>query len=64
MAHSSRLSIEEQVKMAIENLPKRFKAELFLAYFQAFSNTYADIKILEKKSTIVFFIFSSVFYAT
>ena len=27
---------------------KRFTAELFLAYFQAFSNTYADIKILEK----------------
>ncbi len=47
MAHSSRLSIKEQVKTAIENLPKRFKAEAFLAYFQAFSNTYADIKTLK-----------------
>lgn len=47
MAHSSRLSIKEQVKTAIENLPKRFKAKAFLAYFQAFSNTYADIKTLK-----------------
>lgn len=54
MAHSSHLSIEEQVKTAIENLPKRFKAELFLAYFQAFSNTYADIKILEKTYNAAF----------
>ena len=48
MAHSSHLSIEEQVKTAIGNLPKRFKAEAFLAYFQAFSNTYADVRTLQK----------------
>ncbi len=48
MAHSSRLSIKEQVKTAIENLPKRFKAEVFLAYFQAFSNTYAPLDVLQK----------------
>ena len=48
MAHSSRLSVMEQVKTAIENLPKRFKAELFLAYFQAFSNTYASVEDLQK----------------
>ncbi len=48
MAHSSRLSINEQVKTAIKNLPERFKAEAFLAYFQAFSNTYADIETLKK----------------
>lgn len=48
MAHSSCFSIEEQVRTAIANLPKRFKAEAFLAYFQAFSNTYADIKTLQK----------------
>ncbi len=48
LAHSSHLSIEEQVKTAIGNLPKRFKAEAFLAYFQAFSNTYADVRTLQK----------------
>jgi len=48
MAHSSRLPIKKQVKTAIENLPKRFKAEAFLAYFQAFSNTYSDIETLKK----------------
>lgn len=48
MAHSSRLSVAEQVTAAIEELPKRFKAEAFLAYFQAFSNTYAPVQILEK----------------
>lgn len=48
MAHSSRLPIKEQVETAIDNLPKRFKAEAFLAYFQAFSNTYADVETLRK----------------
>jgi len=48
MAHSSRLSIKEQVQTAILNLPKRFKAEAFLAYFQAFSNTYAPVETLKK----------------
>lgn len=46
-AHSSLLSVEEQVQTAINNLPKRFKAELFLAYFQAFSNTYAPLEKLK-----------------
>ena len=46
-AHSSRLSIKEQVQTAIQNLPKRFKAEAFLAYFQAFSNTYAPLDVLK-----------------
>ena len=48
MAHSSKLSIKEQVQTAIENLPRRFKAELFLAYFQAFSNTYAPVEKLKE----------------
>lgn len=47
MAHSSRLSVKEQVQTAINNFPKRFKAELFLAYFQAFSNTYAPVDVLK-----------------
>lgn len=47
-AHSSLLPIKEQVETAIENLPKRFHAKAFLAYFQAFSNTYAPYERLKK----------------
>lgn len=46
-AHSSLLPIKEQVKVAIENLPKRFHAKAFLAYFQAYSNTYAPVEKLK-----------------
>lgn len=46
-AHSSLFSIEKQVETAINNLPKRFKAQAFLAYFQAFSNTYASVDKLK-----------------
>ncbi len=46
--HSTALSVEEQIKTGIEILPKRLKAQKFIAYFQAFSNTYKPIKELEK----------------
>lgn len=42
-AHSSKLSIKQQVQTAINNLPKRFHAKKFIAYFQAYSNTYAPV---------------------
>ncbi len=47
-AHSNRLSIEEQVSIGIETLSKRFKAQKFMSYFQAFSNTYKPVDELEK----------------
>ena len=47
-AHSNRLSIEEQVNVGAETLKNRFKAEKFMTYFQAFSNTYKPLKELEK----------------
>jgi len=47
-AHSSCLSIEEQIEEGIKKLEKRFKAKKFIAYFQAFSNTYADINTLRQ----------------
>lgn len=47
-AHSNLLSVEEQVIIGAENLKKRFKAEKFMSYFQAFSNTYKPVKELEK----------------
>lgn len=47
-AHSNRLSIEEQVQVGAETLRNRFKAQKFMSYFQAFSNTYKPVDELEK----------------
>lgn len=47
-AHSNLLSIENQIEAGIETLSKRFKAEKFMSYFQAYSNTYKPVKELEK----------------
>ena len=47
-AHSNRLSVEEQVAVGAETIAKRFKAQKFMSYFQAFSNTYKSVDKLEK----------------
>ena len=47
-AHSNILPVEEQVKIGAETLSKRFKAEKFMAYFQAYSNTYKPVNELKK----------------
>ena len=47
-AHSNLLSIEDQVTEEIENQRKRFKAEKFMSYFQAYTNTYKPVNELEK----------------
>ena len=47
-AHSNQLSIEEQVNTGAETLKRRFKAQKFMSYFQAFSNTYKPVNELEK----------------
>ena len=47
-AHSNLLTIEQQVETGIENLSERFKAEKFMSYFQAYSNTYKPVRELEK----------------
>lgn len=47
-AHSNKLSIEEQVRIGAETLSKRFKAEKFMSYFQAYTNTYRPVKELQK----------------
>ena len=46
-AHSNLFSIEQQVEIGVETLSKRFKAEKFMSYFQAYSNTYKPAKELE-----------------
>lgn len=47
-AHSNRLSIEEQINVGMKTLHERFKAEKYMSYFQAYSNTYKPVKELEK----------------
>ena len=47
-AHSSKLSIEEQLEEGVRNLSQRFKAKKFMSYFQAYSNTYKPVKELER----------------
>lgn len=47
-AHSSLLSVEDQLKTGIETLSQRFKAKKFMSYFQAYTNTYKPVNELEK----------------
>ena len=47
-AHSSCLNIENQIRTGIKNLGERFGANMFFAYFQAFTNTYAPVEELKK----------------
>ncbi len=46
-AHSSSLSISEQLNTSIIKLKDRFGAEKFISYFQAYSNTYASVEKLK-----------------
>ncbi|MCQ2743277.1 MAG: TIGR01212 family radical SAM protein [bacterium] len=46
--HSGLLSIPEQIESEMKFLSKRFKAEKFMSYFQAYSNTYKPVNELEK----------------
>lgn len=46
-AHSNTLSIENQILTGVETLSKRFKAEKFMSYFQAYTNTYKPVNELE-----------------
>ncbi len=45
---SQEASVQEQLRTGIARIRKRFKANKFLAYFQAFTNTYAPEAILKK----------------
>lgn len=50
-AHDCHLPIKEQLLTGIEQLSSRFGAKKFISYFQAFSNTYAPVKVLENTYT-------------
>ncbi|MBQ9688541.1 TIGR01212 family radical SAM protein [bacterium] len=47
-AHSSMLSVGEQLETGIKTLSERFKAEKFISYFQAYTNTYRPVDELER----------------
>ena len=47
-AQSPLSGIREQIDMAVRNVPERYKDAAFIAYFQAFTNTYAPVRYLEK----------------
>ncbi len=47
-AHSNLLSIENQIEEGVKTLSARFKAEKFMSYFQAYTNTYKPVAELEK----------------
>ena len=47
-AHSNSLSIENQVVEGVKTLSGRFKAQKFMSYFQAYTNTYRPVNELEK----------------
>ena len=46
-AHSRLLSISQQIETGIKSQHERFGANKFMAYFQAFSNTYKPVNELE-----------------
>lgn len=45
--------IRQQIKSSIEFYNKKFKVKKFIAYFQSFSNTYADVQILRRKYDVI-----------
>ena len=47
-AHSNILPVKEQVLTGAKTLSERFKAEKFMAYFQAYTNTYKPVGELKK----------------
>jgi hypothetical protein len=48
-ARGKSIPIREQVKSGIKFLSNRYGAEKFIVYFQAFTNTYADVNTLKAK---------------
>ena len=46
-AHQRGLSIAQQISASKGPVAKRFKAKLFMVYFQSFSNTYASVEHLK-----------------
>ncbi len=52
-AQKGTLAIREQIKRGIEGVRRRYGAEAFLVYFQAYSNTYAPADVLYEKFSVI-----------
>lgn len=48
-AESSSLSVTEQIESGKQRVSKKIKSGKYIAYFQAFTNTYAPVEVLAKK---------------
>lgn len=48
MERDSKQSVEEQIRQGIEFKRRRYKAEKFIAYFQAYTNTYGSVENLKQ----------------
>ncbi len=48
-AESSKLSVTEQIESGKKRVEKKIKSGKYIAYFQAFTNTYAPIDVLREK---------------
>jgi hypothetical protein len=48
-AHARGLSIRQQIEAGQAGLARRYKAKGFIAYFQAFTNTYAPVDVLRRR---------------
>jgi len=47
-AYDAALAIREQLRQGMEAMHRRYKAQKFIAYFQAYTNTYAPPEVLDK----------------
>jgi len=47
------ISTEEQIEKGIGYGKRRYRAEKFIIYFQAFTNTYASVEVLKQKYDII-----------
>lgn len=50
-AEDAQLSITEQIENGKKRVEKKIKSGKYIAYFQAFTNTYAPVDVLEEKFT-------------
>ena len=48
-SRDKQIPLREQITQAMDYVRRRFKAEKFIAYFQGFSSTYADVNILKQR---------------
>lgn len=48
-AESSKLSVTEQIESGKKRVEKKIKSGKYIAYFQAFTNTYAPLEVLREK---------------